>query len=93
MSLLFGKVLIVKDIPKKGNIMNWNRALYFVLASLILGQMIVGNNFFIGQSFYLVANVTAVARDFALDRPAADKVKNICMLSITIGLIVSRLFF
>ena len=73
--------------------MNWNRVLYFVLAFLILGQMIVGVNFFVGQAFYLVANITTVARDFALDRPAADKVKDICMLSVTIGLILARTLF
>lgn len=73
--------------------MNWNRALYFVLAALILGQMTVGISFFVGQGLYLAANAVSVARDFALDRPASDKVKNVCMLTITIGLIAGRLLF
>ena len=67
--------------------MSWNRTVYLVLALTILGQMIVRVDYLWGQSAWLIANVLTVVRDFALDRPAADKVKNSCMLAITIGLI------
>ena len=60
---------------------------YAVLTFLILGQCVVGSNFIIGQSIYLLANVIAVSRSFALKRPVADKVKDCCMLGITCGLL------
>lgn len=72
--------------------MNWDRALYFVLALTILGQMTIGLSYLMGQGMWLVANLITVRRDFALDRPRADKVKDICMLSLTLGLIAIYLF-
>ena len=72
--------------------MNWNRALYFVLALTILGQMTIGLSYLVGQGMWLVANLITVWRDFALDRPRADKVKDVCMLCLTIGLIAIYLF-
>lgn len=41
---------------------------------------------------WLVSNVLFVARDMALKRPRADKVKDVSMLILTCGLIV-YLFF
>ena len=72
--------------------MNWDRALYFVLALTILGQMTIGLSYLVGQGMWLVANLITVGRDFALNRPRADKVKDICMLTLTIGLIAIFLF-
>lgn len=72
--------------------MNWNRALYFVLALTILGQMTIGLSYLVGQGTWLVANLITVWRDCALDRPRADKVKDVCMLCLTIGLIAIYLF-
>ena len=67
--------------------MNWNRTVYLVLALTILGQIIVRGSYIWGQSAWLIANSLTLIRDFALYRPAADKVKNSCMLAITVGLI------
>lgn len=64
---------------------------YLVLALLIVGQCTLGNNFYFGQGVYLVANVVSVYRCFALHRPAADKVKDITCLGITVGLILFNL--
>lgn len=72
--------------------MNWNRALYFVLALTILGQMTIGLSYLAGQGMWLVANLITVWRDVALDRPRADKVKDVCMLCLTIGLVAIYLF-
>lgn len=72
--------------------MNWNRALYFVLALTILGQMTIGLSYLVGQGMWLVANLITVWRDVALDRPRADKVKDVCMLCLTIGLVTIYLF-
>lgn len=72
--------------------MSWNRTIYVILALTILGQMVIGLNYLWGQGAWLIANVLTLARDFALDRPTADKVKNSCMLAITVGLIVLFMF-
>lgn len=65
---------------------------YVVLVLLIVGQCTVGANFYLGQCVYLLANCTAVFRNFKLHRPAADKVKDCACLAITIGLIIFNLF-
>ena len=65
---------------------------YVVLVLLIVGQCTVGANFYLGQCVYLLANCTAVYRNFKLRRPAADKVKDCACLAITVGLIVFNLF-
>ena len=53
-----------------------------------MAQCVVGKNFIIGQSIYLIANSISVFRDFALSRPTADKIKDVCCLSLTRGLIL-----
>lgn len=66
---------------------------FLTLALLIIGQCVCGANFWIGQSVYLLANVISVYRCFALNRPMADKIKDICCTGVTIGLIVFALLF
>lgn len=61
---------------------------YVVIILTIIGQCTVGGNFYIGQFAYLIANCINTFRDFALNRPAADKVKNTTFLAITIGIIL-----
>lgn len=63
-------------------------AQYVTLALLIIAQCVVGGNFYLGQGIYLAANAISVFRCFALERPAADKVKDIACTAVTIGLIV-----
>ena len=60
---------------------------YMVLGLLILAQCIIRVSYPTGQFLYLAANLLAVARCFALDRPRADKVKDISCLAITLGLL------
>lgn len=59
---------------------------YLVLALLVIGQCTVSNSFWIGQTVYLIANLVSVSRCFLLNRPAADKVKDVACLAITLGL-------
>ena len=66
-------------------------AQYVTLALLIIAQCVVGGNFYLGQGIYLAANVISVFRCFALERPAADKVKDIACTAVTVGLIVFNL--
>ena len=66
---------------------------YLVLIGLILGQSLVGQNFYIGQSIYLLTNLISVIRTFALARPVSDKIKDCSCLAITISLILLEKFF
>lgn len=68
-----------------------NTAGYIVLALLIIGQCVIRSSYIGGQFVYFAANVLSVTRAFTLDRPRADKVKDICCTAITTGLIL--LFF
>ena len=52
---------------------------------LILGLLLIG------QGAYLIGNTINLIRDFKLGRPRADKIKNTCFATITIGLIILRL--
>ena len=61
---------------------------FVTLVLLIVGQCTVGSNFYVGQFIYLGANIVATIRNFVLKRAVADKVKDICCLAITIGLIL-----
>jgi len=64
---------------------------YISIALTVIGQCVVGSNFYMGQIAYLVANIVNCGRDIILRRPRADKIKNFTFLGITIGLIVLNL--
>lgn len=68
--------------------MVWKELNYLVLIALITAQCVVKADFLIGQFVYLFANILAFVRCFILVRPIADKVKDGCMLGITVGLVV-----
>ena len=62
---------------------------YAGLALTIAGQIVIGPMWILGQSLWLIANVIAVVRDFCLSRPMADKVKDVGLTALTLGLIVA----
>lgn len=62
--------------------------LYVAMAMTIIGQVTVGHSFFLGQGLFLVANLIYLMRDFKLERPKADKIKNTCFTAITLGCIL-----
>lgn len=66
----------------------WEFIGYFTLALCIFGQIAVGYIYLVAQFAYLVANALGVVRDFALDLPRANKVRDIVFTAITIGLMV-----
>lgn len=66
----------------------WENLQLLNLAMTIAGQVLIGGSYLIGQGIWLVANIIALSRDFALHRPIADKVKNACMTALTLALIV-----
>ena len=65
---------------------------FVTLVLLIVAQCVVGGNFYIGQFIYLGANSISTIRNFVLKRAVADKVKDLCCLAITIGLILFNFF-
>ena len=65
-----------------------NGAGYMVLALLIIAQCVIRQSYAGGQFLYLTANIIAVVRCFVLNRPRADKVKDITCTAITIGLLL-----
>ena len=72
---------------KKTNAL-WEAVGYTTLALCIFGQITVGYWYIIAQAAYLIANVACVVRDFVLDLPMANKVRDICFTAITTALVV-----
>ena len=69
----------------------WENSMYAVIVLLVIGQITVGWLFYVGQGAYLIGNIIGVLRDFKMDRPKADKIKNLLFTAITIGLIMLRM--
>ena len=65
---------------------------FVVLVGLIVGQCVVGSNFYLGQFIYLGCNTISTVRNFALNRALADKVKDCACFGITLGLILFSYF-
>ena len=82
-------ILAFKKIKK---VYAWENIQLLALALTIIGQITVGQWFLLGQGLWWISNVIALARDFALRRPIADKIKNAALLGITSGLILLNLF-
>ena len=70
----------------------WEIIGYVGLALCIFGQVAIGWFYLLAQFAYLIANVTGVIRDFALDLPQANKVRAFTFSAITLALIVIRIF-
>lgn len=70
----------------------WEITSYVALGLLVLGQIVVGWNFWIGQGAFLVANIIYTVRCFAIEMPQSDKIKNSAMLAITLGLLIIKFF-
>ena len=60
------------------------------LGLTIIGQVLVRFDMaLVAQSLWLAANAIALGRDFYLDRPWADKIKNASLLALTAALVIS----
>ena len=73
-------------------IVTWENVQYVVLFLTVVGQILIGVNYFLGQSTWLLANAITVTRNVKLDRPRADKVQGWFMFALTFGLIVANAF-
>lgn len=69
----------------------WEVVGYIGLALCVFGQIAIGWVYLVAQCAYLLANISGVARDFALKLPNANKVKDIVFTAITLALIVIRI--
>lgn len=69
----------------------WETICYIGLGLCLFGQVMVGKMYLVAQFAYLVANFSAVIRDYAIHMPIANKVKDILFTAITIALILMRL--
>ena len=70
----------------------WEGVAYVCLALTIAGQVFTTMNVLIAQVVWLISNVLFVMRDFTLKRPTSDKVKDVAMLGLTIGIVIVLLF-
>ena len=83
---------MMKKIKRFLNKNFWEIVGYFGLALCVFGQITVGNLYLVAQIAYLIANVSAVIRDFAIGLPKANKVKDSCFTGITLALIIIKIF-
>lgn len=70
----------------------WEIIGYIALAGLIIGQITVGFNFWIGQGAYLIADILVTIRCFVIKQATSDKVKNVALLAICFGVMIIKLF-
>lgn len=83
----------IKRLLDNQNFINFITGLAYVsIALTVIGQCVMGVNFYFGQGAYLFSNVINCCRDIILKRPKADKIKNFTFLGITIGLMLLRYF-
>jgi hypothetical protein len=66
----------------------WAGIGYMCIALTLFGQIIMGYSYIMGQASFMISNVLFLIRTFALDRPIADKVKDICFTAVTGSLII-----
>ena len=76
---------------EKNKTMKWEIVGYICLALCIFGQIAVGYSYIPAQLLYLTANILNVVRNYALDLPTANKVRDVAFTAITVGLIVIRI--
>lgn len=68
-------------------------AAYLALAFTIIGQIVTAQSVILAQIIWLVANAINVGRDYALARPAADKIRDWALSGITGGMIIILTIF
>ena len=82
----------MKKLTEKQKTVIWEVVGYIGLILCVFGQIAVGYLYITAQIAYLIANLSAVVRDFALDLPPANKVRDIVFTGITVALIIIRIF-
>jgi hypothetical protein len=57
---------------------------YVQLAMVVCGQLVMGLNTVLASTLFFLGNCIAVSRCFVLCRPMSDKIKDICLLLISV---------
>lgn len=70
----------------------WENIQYLNLVLCLFGQVTIGWFFVSAQIAYLIADVIAVIRNFALNRPKADKIRDITFTVIALGIIIIKVY-
>lgn len=78
------------DLPQEGDSKFWNFIGYAVLAFIMAGQALTVVNVLAGTLCYLTCNILATWRVFALNRPMADKVKDIACFGVTLTILIVK---
>lgn len=68
----------------------WEIVGYVALGLLIVGQVTIGFSFWIGQIAYLIADIIVTIRCFAVKQETSDKVKNIALTAICVGVMIVK---
>lgn len=68
-------------------------AAYLALCMTIAGQIVSTQSVLAAQIIWFVANVINIARDYVLDRPRADKIRDWALCGITGGIIIAITLF
>lgn len=68
-------------------------AAYLALCMTIAGQILSTQSVLTAQVVWLAANVVNIARDYVLDRPRADKVRDWALCGITGGIVIAITLF
>lgn len=68
----------------------WEIMGYIALGLLIVGQVTIGFSFWIGQIAYLIADIIVTIRCFAVKQETSDKVKNIALTAICVGVMIVK---
>lgn len=74
------------------NLAIWETVGYITLALCVFGQIAVGKWYILAQTAYLISNALGVLRDYKMDLPKANKVRDWVFTGITLALIVVRVF-
>ena len=70
----------------------WEIINYFCLGGLIIGQITIGFLFYVGQTVYLVTDILILIRVFACKYPLSEKIKNIALTAICLGVLIVKIF-
>lgn len=81
-----------KELSIMKNEKFWEFINYLCLAGLIIGQITIGFMFYVGQTVYLITDILILIRVFACKYPLSEKVKNVALTAICLGVLVVKIF-
>lgn len=70
----------------------WETVGYITLMLCVIGQITVGKWYVLAQVVYLISNILGVIRDYKMQLPRANKVRDWVFTGITAALIIVAIF-